>query len=197
VVTEPTDAEPASRRRLLSAAGAGLAGAAATLLVTGCGQAAKPLPEQKLSPTSPAASADIDVLNHLLDLEHVAISAYTAGTPLLVPDVTKAGSLFLNDELGHAGQLIGLIKQAGGLPNKPAPSYDLGHPQTSKDVLELLHELERQQLAAYLEAIPQLAPGMVRQQVVAVMANDAQHVSVLRASLGLSPVPSALVTGRE
>jgi hypothetical protein len=196
-VIEVPEADSSSRRRLLLAAGAGMAGAASVLLA-GCGQQAKtPSLHQQLTQSPPLASADIQLLNHLLDLEHIAIAAYVAGTPLLDSDVTKAGSLFLNDELAHAGQLIGLIKQAGGLPNKPAPSYDLGHPRTSDDVLTLLHELESMQLAAYLDAIPQLAPALLRQQVVAVMANDAQHVTVLRASLGRSPVPSALVTGRE
>ncbi len=194
-VTEASEASPSSRRGLLLAAGAGLAGAA-SILVAGCGQSSPSL-HSRLTHSQPLAQADIDMLNHLLDLEHVAIAAYTAGTPLLAPDLTKAGGLFLNDELAHAGQLIGLIKQAGGKPNKPAPSYDLGHPQTSDDVLALLHEVERAQVAAYLEAIPQLAPGVLRQQVVAILANDAQHVAVLRASLGQPPVPSALVTGRE
>jgi hypothetical protein len=180
---------------MLLAAGAGLAGAA-SILVAGCGHSSPSLHSQ-LTQSPPLAQADIDKLNHLLDLEHAAIAAYTAGTPLLAPDLTKAGALFLNDELAHAGQLIGLIKEAGGKANKPAPSYDLGRPRTSDDVLALLHELESAQLAAYLDTLPQLAPGKLRQQVVAVLANDAQHVSVLRASLGLAPVPSALLTGHE
>ena len=141
--------------------------------------------------------ADVQLLNHLLDIEHLGIAAYTAGTPLLDPDLAKSASLFLNDELAHAGQLIGLVKAAGGKPNKPAASYELGHPHTAEEVLALLHEVERLQIAAYLNALPQLTLGKLRQQVVAILANDAQHIAVVRAGLGQPAVPSAFVTGRE
>ena len=140
---------------------------------------------------------DVDLLNQLLHLEHVGIAAYTAGTPLLAPATVKAGKLFLNDELEHAGALAGLIKAAGAKPIKPAPSYDLGHPQTSQDVLALLHRIESEQIAAYLAALPRLEPAFVKQSVASILANDAQHVAVVRAALGQAAVPSAFVSGRE
>jgi hypothetical protein len=196
VVSEASEADPSSRRGLLLAAGAGVVGAA-SVAIAGCGQSKSRSLHAQITQSLPVASADIALLNHLLDLEHATIAAYTAGTPLLDTDLTKTGALFLNDELAHAGQLISLVKQSGGKANKPAPSYDLGHPQTSDDVLALLHELERAQLVAYLAAIPQLTPGMLRQQVMEILGNDVQHLSVLRASLGLSPVPSAFPTGHE
>ena len=71
----------------------------------------------------------------------------------------KAGQLFLNDELSHAGDLAGLVREAGGKPIKPAPSYALGHPRNSEEVLMLLHQIEQAQIAAYLNAIPRLEPG--------------------------------------
>lgn len=141
--------------------------------------------------------SDVDLLNQLLHLEHTAIAAYTAGTPLLPTATQKAGKLFLNDELSHAGALAGLIKAAGGKPIKPAPSYALGHPRTSQEVLALLHEVENAQLTAYLDAITRLEPGFVQQSVASILANDAQHVAVVRAALGQTAVPSAFVTGRD
>jgi Ferritin-like domain len=184
--------DPSSRRSLLRAGAAGIAG----LVAVGCGSASPSLPVQ-LRRSPPLMRADVQLLNHLLDLEHLGIAAYTAGTPLLDSDQAKSAALFLNDELAHAGQLIGLVKAAGGKPNKPAASYDLGHPRTSDEVLALLHEVERLQIAAYLDALPQLTLGKLRQQVVAILANDAQHIAVVRAGLGQPAVPSAFVTGRE
>ena len=113
------------------------------------------------------------------------------------PATIKAGKLFLNDELVHAGALAGLIHAAGAKPIKPAPSYDLGHPRTSREVLALLHEVEQAQITAYLAALPRLAPASVKQSVASILANDAQHVTVVRAALGQPAVPSAFVTGRE
>jgi hypothetical protein len=176
---------------LLRAAGVGLAGA---LAAAGCGK--QSLREQ-VHNSAPVLNTDVGLLQQLLHLEHMGIAAYTAGTPLLAPATVKAGKLFLNDELSHAGALAGLIRAAGATPIKPAPSYDLGHPRTSQEVLALLHRIESAQIGAYLAALPRLAPYSVRRSVVAILANDAQHVAVVRAAQGQTAVPSAFVTGRD
>jgi Ferritin-like domain len=187
---EAGGAGSSSRRGLLRAAGAGTAG----LLLTACGKTSL---RAQVHNSRPVLRSDVDLLNHLLDLEHLAIAAYTAGTPLLSPSVAKAGQLFLNDELSHAGDLAGLVKAAGGKPIKPAASYALGHPRTSNEVLALLHAVETTQITAYLDAIARLRPGTLKQQVASILANDAQHIAVVRAALGQPAVPSAFVTGHE
>jgi hypothetical protein len=190
VVKEDCEGEPSSRRGLLRAAGAGLAGA----VLAGCGTKSF---KAQVNNSAPVLDTDVALLNHLLDLEHMGIAAYIAGIPLLAPGVHDAGPLFLNDELFHAGSLAGWIKAAGGTPFEPAPSYDLGHPRTSRQVLQLLYEIEQAQITAYLAALPRLAPSAVQQSVASILANDAQHVAVVRAALGEPAVPSAFVTGRE
>ena len=189
-MSEDCEGEPSSRRGLLRAAGAGLAG----LLAAGCGSQSL---KAQVHNSAPVLGTDVDLLNQLLHLEHWAIAAYTAGTPLLAPAVTKAGALFLNDELSHAGALAGLIRAAGGKPIRPAPSYPLGHPRSSDDVLRLLHTIENIQLSAYLNAINRLEPGLVKSSVASILANDAQHVAVVRAALRQPAVPAAFVTGRD
>ena len=188
---ESREADASSRRGWLRAAGAGVAGA---LVAAGCGSQSL---KAQVHNSKPVLQSDVDLLGHLLYLEHVAIAAYTAGTPLLPPATVKAGQLFLNDELSHAGDLAGLIRAAGAKPPKPAPSYPLGHPRTGEEVLALLHAVERAQIAAYLDALPRLRPGTLKQQVASILANDAQHLAVVRAALHLPAVPSAFVTGRE
>jgi bacterioferritin (cytochrome b1) len=191
VTDEASEGEqPSSRRSLLLAAGAGVAGA----VLAGCGNQSL---RAQVHNSKPVLNTDVDILNRLLHLEHVAIAAYTAGTPLLSTSMAKAGALFLNDELSHAGDLAGLIRETGAKPNKPAPSYALGHPRNTEEVLMLFHAVEKAQIAAYLNAITRLEPGVVKQQVASILANDAQHVAVVRAALGRPAIPSAFVTGRE
>jgi bacterioferritin (cytochrome b1) len=190
VSEEPSEADPSSRRGLLRAAGAGLAGA----ILAGCGSQSI---RAQVQNSRPVLHSDVDLLNRLLHLEHVAIAAYTAGIPLLAPATHKAGQLFLNDEMSHAGDIAGLVRAAGGKPIKPAPSYALGHPRTSQEVLTLLHNVENMQIAAYVDAIAVLEPGTLKQQVASILANDAQHLAVVRAALGQPAIPSAFVTGRE
>jgi ferritin-like protein len=191
VTEDPSEPDASSRRGLLRAASVALAGA---VVAAGCGKQSL---RAQVHNSAPVLNTDVELLQQLLHLEHVSIAAYTAGTPLLAPATVKAGKLFLNDELSHAGALAGLIRAAGAKPIKPAPSYDLGHPRSSQEVLALLHRVENAQISAYLAALPRLEPSSVKRSVAAILANDAQHVAVVRAALGQTAVPSAFVTGRE
>ncbi len=188
---EQSEEPSRSRRTLLSAAAAGCG----ALLLGGCGKANAV--HVRVKRAGPVPLADVGLLNALLDLEHLAIWAYAAGIPLLSKNQAPAAKVFLAQELSHANELAGLVREAHAKPSEPPPSYDLGHPRTGDDVLRLLHRIESEQLAAYLSAIPQLQRGPVRAAALALFANDAQHVAILRLQLGLQPVPAALVTGRE
>jgi hypothetical protein len=180
-----TPTAPSSRRALLTAAGA--------LLAAGCGSASTPHAKKGTS----IAHADIKLLNRLIDLENYATAAYTAAVPLLPPSSVPAAKRFLGQEIDHASGLGALVAEAGGKPIKPRPGYDLGHPHSSQDVMELLRGVEDVLLTAYLDAIPRLTPGPVRAMAAAFFANDAQHASIWRVALGQPPVPAAFVTGGE
>ncbi len=186
-----------SRRVLLSGAGATLVGAGA-LALAGCGRKAAIGPASVKTARQPVQQADLDILDGLLELERETVAAYTASIPLLTHPDARTAKQFLNEELEHAGELLSLIKAAGG-GKGPArkPSYDLGHPTDDRGVLALLHGLERAQIVAYLDAIPRLSPGAVRAAAASILANDAQHVAIIRATLGLTAAPSPFVTGNE
>jgi hypothetical protein len=179
-----------SRRGFLAA---GVAGGAA-LLVGGCGGDSL---KTQLKHDPPVAQTDVELLNHLVDLEYLAIAAYTAGLPLLPPDPYHAAKQFLAQELGHAQGLSILVREAGGKENKPRDTYDLGNPRTAADVLRLLHTVESLQMAAYLAAIPRLGPAKVRTLTTQYFANDAQHISIVRSLQGQAPLPAPFLTGRE
>jgi hypothetical protein len=182
---------PQSRRAFVT----GGAAAATAALLSAC-SGAKPLRE-KVRGGGKVSKADIEPLNALLDIEHHAIAAYAAGIPLLVPHSPqyKAGAQLLAQEMAHAVQLSDLIRGVKGKPRRPQASYDLGHPHGASDVLALLKRLEQVQLRAYLEAIPRLEGPGSRSAAASIMANDAQHLAMLRWQTGESPTPAALVTG--
>jgi bacterioferritin (cytochrome b1) len=193
VVNEARSAAPVSRRALLQTSGAGLA-AGIAVMAAGCG-GQTPTVTRTISPA--ARSANVEILNLALDLEHKAIAAYTAGIPLLSGHAQKSAQRFLAQELQHADELFSLIRHQDGQPNKPQPTYDLGRPQSRKDVLQLLHEIERAQVRAYLAAIPEVTPGTYKSALGAILGSDAQHVALLRAALGTPPLAGAFVTGNE
>jgi hypothetical protein len=170
----------------------GSAATAAAAALSGCGGT-----RHRLKLGDRSLDSDAQLLNSLLRLERRAIAAYTAGAPLLSGRDGRAATAFLRQELAHAGLLLALIKHAGGTAPARLASYDLGHPRNRGDVLALLHQVERAQLVAYVDAVPRLSPGYVRASVATILADDAQHVSVLRTLLGMNPVPAAFVTGGE
>ncbi|MEA2198243.1 MAG: hypothetical protein QOJ25_2294 [Solirubrobacteraceae bacterium] len=188
---------PASRRAFLRLSGASLAGGSGALLTAcGGGSGAK---RKLVAGSEPAAvrRADISIMNGVLDLEHTAIAAYTAGIPLLTGRARAAATRFLRQELSHASKLHDTIKGAGGKPHLAKASYDLGSPDSETDVLDMLRALEKSLLSAYLAAIPELMPGWLRAVAAGILANEAQHISVLRSVQGQRPVPSAFVTASE
>jgi hypothetical protein len=190
VVTDGT----ASRRGLLQAGGAAAAAGTAILLDACGGSDSTGSVLHKLGAS--ARSLDVQILNRGLDLEYRSVAAYTAGIPLLSGDAARAAEQFLGQELSHAGELFGLVKEAKGKPHDQAQNYPIGHPRTAAEVLALLHELELAQISFYLDAIPKLAPGPVRAAVASVLANDAQHLALVRAAMRQAPLASPFVTGQ-
>ena len=191
-----SDDDGSSRRTLLTGAGATLI-TAGTVALAGCGSSTKTGHKAIKKAAQPVQHADLALLNGLLDLERHTVAAYTAAIPLLPRSEAKMAKQFLSEELQHTGELLSLIKAAGGASPPRKASYDLGHPVGASGILELLHGLERAQLNAYLYAIPRLRPAPVRAAAATILSNDSQHIAVLRQSLGMVAVPSAFVTGRE
>jgi hypothetical protein len=181
-----------SRRQLLSASGA----AGLALALAGCGRAhpaavhvAKLPPELK--------AVDAAMFNRLIDAEYIVAAAYIAGIPLLSDHNLRAAKHFLLQEVSHITQLSNLVNVAHGVPHGPRASYDLGRPRREAQVLELIHRAEQVTIRAYLDAIPKLSPGAARAAAASILANEAQHVSVIRRNLGLDPIPDAVVTATE
>jgi hypothetical protein len=193
VVITDDGAVSTSRRAILKRSGAGVA-AGAALVLAGCASKSNLPNVHKIPPE--ARSADVEILNGLLVLEYKAIAAYTAGIPLLEGrHVQTAARQFLSQEISHSGELYALVRQAKGDSPHPKSSYPFGRPTGHKDVLELLHALEEEQIAAYLDAIPNVSPGSVRAALSSILANDAQHLVVVRRALRVEPIPTAFVTG--
>jgi hypothetical protein len=175
-----------------------VAGAGALAVVAGCGGAGATGDKAVKHAAQPVAEADVRILTAALALERRTIAAYVAGIPLLPRSYVKGAKAFLSQELQHTGELISLIKAAGGKAPDRADTYDIGPaPRSGDDVFAVLHYFERLQIASYLKWIPRLSPGPVRAAVATILACDAQHVAVLRAARGQPALAGPLVTGEE
>lgn len=196
-----TDGDPIpahrTRRELLTGAAAAAAGG---LLLAGCGaggSAADVHPTVPTAPPSPAEAArDVSILRAALALERRTVAAYTAGIPLLDAARAQWAKAFLSEELEHTGELISLIRLAGAKAPDPAGSYAIGHPRDGDEVLGVLEGLEALQLDSYARWIPRLSAGTMRAGAASIFANDAQHITALRAARGRPALGSPWVVGR-
>src|SRR5207237_1025944 len=100
-------------------------------------------------------------------------------------------------EQEHADGLIAAIKDAGGRPNRAKSSYDFPQFGSQRGVLRFAVALENTAIAAYIDALPKLGKGDLRATVAAIVANEAEHVSVLLGALGEQQVPDAFVVGQS
>ena len=187
-----TQSDRASRRALLSGAGTALVGGA--LALAGCGSVDTGKTAVKKT-SEPVRHQDIAILGRALDLERRTVNAYIACIPLLTRPQRKAARQFLGEELEHTGELISLIKAAGGKAAPRADSYAIGHASDGPSAFAVLHSLEALQISSYLEWIPQLSPGPVRAAVASVLTVDAEHLAMVRVMQGQDPVPGPFVTG--
>ena len=183
-----------SRRQLLGASGA----AGAAVAAAGCGL----IPTTRPPPTKISVTVDktdIPILSGLLDLEYRLAYAYTASLPQLTGDIygIRVARWFLHHELAHITALTTLLKSAHAKTRTSPGSYDLGNPHGAKETLRMLRGLEADAIRTYQGAIPKLSHGKLRAIAASIMANEGQHISLVRSALGIEPVPSALVTGNE
>lgn len=176
--------DPLSRRRFFSASGVAVGGGSAAFLAA-CGGGGKKEP-----------SADVDILNSAINLENMAIAAYTAGAPMLTGEIRTLARQFLGQEKEHADALSQTVLQAGGRPDKPKSNYDFAKFGTQQEVLRLVAVMEKVAIAAYIDALPKLSSGDLRATAASIVTDEAEHLAVLVGIMGEPQVPSAFVVGK-
>lgn len=191
--------DPVSRRRFFARSGVSVAGGSAAFLAA-CGgkkeNSAGSSGQGDVTKAKSPRETDVAILNTALDLEHMAVAAYTAGAPMLKGAALSAGKTFRAHEQEHADGLTTAIKDLGGKPNRTRGTYDFPTLRNQDDVLTFAVDIESTALAAYIDALPKLSMSQLRGTASAIVTNEAEHIAVLLAALGEDPVPDAFVTGK-
>jgi bacterioferritin (cytochrome b1) len=177
--------DPVSRRRFFAMSGVSVAGGSVAFL-SACGDSDDQESE---------VAGDIAILNDALNLEFTAAAAYEASAPFLKGDLKPVGRTLLDQEQQHAAALTSAIKDIGGTPEVPKSTYDFPSLRNQKEALTFSSELENKIVAAYIDAAPKLSAGDLRRSVYTIVANEAEHISVLLGALKEPQVPDAFVTG--
>ncbi|MEA2190113.1 MAG: hypothetical protein QOI73_234 [Solirubrobacteraceae bacterium] len=153
-----------------------------------------------------AGNGDSDILEQAIGLERVAILAYTTAidSKLLSPSFERVARRFRGHEQEHADTLSAALMDLGGTPPAKQPTVQdidavakgIGDVKSQADVANFAIELEMAAVAAYYDAHRKLIDAKLLQAAASIMANEAQHLVVLRQAVKRSPVPNAFETGK-
>jgi len=154
-----------------------------------------------------AAQDDGEVLRSAIALEQVAVLAYDTAiaSKRLDPTFLRVATRLRDHERQHAAALTAALRELGGSPpRKPSGIADvdrvvkgLRDVKTQSDIATFAIELESAAVSAYYEAHQKLTLAKLLQTAASIMADEGQHLVVLRQAIGRDPVPSAFVTGRS
>ena len=150
---------------------------------------------------------DAPVLAQAINLERVSVSAYDTliGRGLLAPALGVVLRRFRAHEQEHADALVTALTSLGGTPPAPpqgAADVDkvvegLRDVRSRADVVTFLMELETAAVAAYFDAHAKFGEAKLLQTGASIMANEGQHLVVLRKAAGQNPIPNAFETGES
>jgi rubrerythrin len=166
---------------------------AATVLLAGCGSGGG------VTTTDEEKAADAETLNLAIGRELTTIDAYDAGLPLLPARLAAIGRQLRGQAQEHVDALTKAMRGLGGEVEAEKGELDLSEVKNGADFLTLAYELESAALGAYTDAAARLATSAPRRLAAALAASTAQHLVVLRQSLGsnlLGAFPEAFDSGQ-
>lgn len=151
------------------------------------------------------AEGDAEILEGAVDLEQQAVFAYDAAAKSgkLDRKTTQVAKLFRRQEQEHADGLTQALQSLGGrAPAKPKSPKDLpGLGEATRTgqaaITRFAVELETMAIGAYYDAHGKLRDTNLLSTGTSIMANEAQHLVVLRQALDHNPSPDAFVTGTK
>lgn len=138
----------------------------------------------------PDKEADAEVLNRVLARELAAIDAYGQVLPLLRGADTAMAQRFRTQEQEHVDALLKALRGLGAKAEPEDEEIEAEDLKTRDDALGFLYEVESVSIDGGLRAISNLTAPWPRSLMGSIVANQAQHLVLLRRALGAGPLAS-------
>jgi hypothetical protein len=146
------------------------------------------------TPTTPVRqSPDGEVLNKVLARQEGAVAAYAKVIPHLSPRLAHMASYFRAQEQEHVDAVLKALRGLGDPAAITPEEIDVGGMKTDEERLVFLYELEGATIDLELSAISKLEAPWPRSLLASTVADQAQHLTLLRQGLGAGPLASVPV----
>lgn len=154
----------------------------AALALTSCGEGGE------VTTAVPDKGADAETLNRILTRQLAAIDAYDRSIPALNGAELAIAREFRAQEQEHADAIVKALRGIGGKAEPEEEEIEATGLKGEADHLEFLYEVESATIDDELNAISRLTASWVRPLLATIVANQAQHLVLLRRALGAKPL---------
>ncbi|HEX4305598.1 MAG TPA: hypothetical protein VHZ54_06165 [Solirubrobacterales bacterium] len=138
-------------------------------------------------------SADAEVLDQVLSRQEAAVEAFAEVGPALSPRHARMAAYFRAQEEEHVDAVLKALRglQSSAEPiSEPIDTSDL---KGERERLVFLYEVESATIDEELSAISKLEASWPRSLLASTVADQAQHLTLLRQALGEGPLASVPV----
>jgi len=142
--------------------------------------------------------ADVEVLNEVLARQLAVIDAYDLALPHLRGGARTLAAQFRQQEQEHVDGLLEALQRLGGAEEAEPEEIESDPLRTESQSLRFLYEVESETIEDELGAIGRLSASGPGALLASTVANQAQHLVLLRRALGAIPlewVPTPFETG--
>ena len=187
--------DPSSRKRFLRMmGGAGAAGAFAIFLAA-CGDDDDDASSSGAGTSTEkrkATSADLEIVQYALTLEHLETDFYNA---VLDSGVIKdkalgeTAKMIRDNEQEHVDALTATVEQLGGMPMRPKTNFDAVLEGGQDMILQTAAVVENLGAAAYLGQAGRIQSKKILAAALAIHSVEARHAAALNTVVGKTIVP--------
>jgi hypothetical protein len=163
-----------------------------TAILAGCGGGGSSTVVAVETASTPTAD-DAAILDAVLARQKAAIEAFGEVGPRLPPRLAGMAAYFRAQEGEHVDSVLKALRGLKGSPESPPEPLDTSGLKGHRERLVFLYEVESATIDEELSAISKLEASWPRSLLASTVANQAQHLTLLRQALGDGPLASVPV----
>lgn len=162
---------------------AGCGGGGASATTSGAAAVTTPAPSRE-------ESADAAILDQVLGRQEAAVEAFRHVGPGLPPRFARMAAYFRAQEQEHVDAVLKALRGLKSPAEPVVEPIDRSGLESDRDRLVFLYEVESATIDEELSAISELEASGPRSLLASTVANQAQHLTLLRQALGDGPLAS-------